>query len=285
MLPATTVTEERQGDMGSQTELSHAAASDNADRFTAPASPPAGAFPDIAAQCDEACRRVLERMKEADTAGKDYQAAQLDWESQVLWWKARRALDPDCAAPEVILESFDDYPAHPALPAACRAGAEKGARYVWDHVLEGPDGVTIGEQIRRRAARMRQVQIGILAATKADRLDEVRRLEKEAKELRLKRSEPRILHGFTGKNDVGDEIGEVQRRLRSAREAGQVEEIRRLEEEEQLLWQKLDKVCSTPGDIVDALYQITDPASYKALPPDYRLPFDPVTGRSKPDPR
>ncbi len=285
MLPAATVTAERESDMGSQTELSHAGAVDTPNRVTAPPSPPAGAFPAIAEQCDQARRRVLERMREADAAGEDYQAAWLDWEVQVLKWKKHRALNPDCGAPEVILESFDRYPDHPPLPAACLAGTEKGERYVWDHVLAGSGGVTIGEQIGRRAARMRQVQIDLLAATKADRIDEVRRLEKEAKELRLKRREPRILHGFTGKNDVGDEIHEVHRRLVAAREAGREEEISRLEEEKTQLLMKLDKVAHTPGDIVDALYQITDPASYRAMPPDYRLPFDPVTGRSKPDPR
>lgn len=285
MLLAVTVTAERESDMGSQTELSPAGAADSSDRFTAQPSPPTGAFPDIAELCDEAYRRVQERADAAFSAGENFECGRLDWEAQVLKWKKHRALNPDCEAPSVILESFDSYPEHPQLPAVCLAGTEKGERYVWDHVLEGSGGETIGDQIRRRAARMRQVQIAIIAATRADRLDEVRRLEREEKELRLKRSEPRILHGFTGKNDVGDEIHEVLRRLVAAREAGREEEIRRLEEEKEQLLIKLDKVCSTPGDIVDALYQITDPASYKALPPDYRLPFDPVTGRSKPDPR
>ena len=73
----------------------------------------------------------------------------------------------------------------------------------------------------------------------------------------------------------------------AAREDGPVsDDVRRLEEEEKRLWQKLDRVCRTPGDIVDALYQLVDPDSVK--PPTINsdeLPFDPVTGRSKPDPR
>lgn len=272
--------------MASQTELSHAGVADSADRFTAQPSPPAGAFPDIAKQCDKARRAVLERMREADTAGEDYQAARLDWEAQVLRWKARRALDPDCEVSSVILDSFDSFPDHPALPAACRTGAEKGERFVWDHVPEGSGGETIGERLKRRAARMRQVQIELVAAIKADRHDEIHRLLAEESELWLRRDEPRILHGFSGKNVVGDEIGEVQRRLRSAREAGRPDEILRLEEEEQQLWRKLDKVCRTPGDIVDALYQLTDPAAVQPATIDSEeLPFDPVTGRSKPDPR
>ncbi len=285
MLLTVTVTAERGSDMASQTELSHAGVVDSADRVATLPSPPPGAYPDIAELCQQAHRRVLERAEAAAAAGDDFQAFLLEEEAGVLWSKMRRAQNPDCMVPTADLARFCSYPDHPSLPTACLEGTEKGECYVWDHVCEGSGGVTIGEQIKRRAARMRQVQIAILAATKADRIDEVRRLEEEAKELRLKRSEPRILHGFSGKNDVGDEIYEVHQRLVAAREAGREEEIDRLEEEKEQLLIKLDKVARTPGDIVDALYQITDPASYRALPPDYRLPFDPVTGRSKPDAR
>ena len=285
ILPLASVTTDRESGMGSQIEHSTAVTAGSPDRFTSPPPQPAGAFPAIAELCDQARNRVGERYMEARDAGDDDQAGRLDWEIQVLRWKARRALEPDCEAPEVILECFESYPDHPALPEVCLAGTKEGERFVWDHVLEGSGGETIGEWLKRRAARMRQVQIDLVAAIKADHHDEIHRLLDEESELWLRREEPRILHGFSGKMFVYDEIREARTRLASAR-AEDRDEIRRLEEEEKRLWKKLDKVYRTPGDIVDALYQLVDPDSVKPVSDSSEeLPFDPVTGRSKPDPR
>ena len=269
--------------MSSQLEQSPAGRAESPGRFTHPPSPPAGAFPAIAEQCEQAHRAVLGRLEEARAAGDEDQARRLEAEAEVLRSKRRRALDPDCRVPTAYLARFESYPEHPPLPEACMAGTKKGERFVWDHVIEGT-GETIGERLKRRAARMRQVQIDLIAAIKADNHAEIHRLLDEEAQLWLRRDEPRILHGFSGRNAVGDEIGAVQQRLRSAREAGRPEEIRSLEEEVRLLWQKLDKVCRTPGDVVDALYQLVDPDSVKPVS-DFsdELPFDPVTGRSRPN--
>ena len=286
MLPLASVITDQESDMGSPLEHSTAVSVDRPDRFTSPPPQPEGAFPAIAELCDQARRSVLERLEEARTAGDDVQVQRLEAEADVLRNKRRRALDPDCRVPTAYLARFENYPDHPILPAICMAGTKKGELLVWDHVIDAATGETIGDRLKRRAARMRKVQIDLIAAIKADRHDEIHRLLDEEAELWLQRHEPRILHGFSGRNDVGDEIGEVQSRLAAARKTGRSDEVRRLEEEEKRLWQKLDKVCRTPGDVVDALYQLVDPDSVK--PPTINsdeLPFDPVTGRSKPDPR
>ena len=88
-------------------------------------------------------------------------------EPEVLEWKKHRLLNPGCEVPAPMCQKFERYQDHPPLPEACLAGTRHGELVVWDHVIDAATGETMAEMLDRRAARMRQVQVDLVAHRQA----------------------------------------------------------------------------------------------------------------------
>ena len=247
------------------------------------------------AMLDQAVVRARERLEEAlaayaqaghDAAPERGEAAiarlnaeakirKLREEPEVLEWKKRRLLDPDCEVPALVCQKFEIYQDHPPLPEACLAGTRHGELVVWDHVTDVTTGETMAEMLDRRAARMRQVQIDLVAAIKADRHDEIHRLLDEEAELWLKWDEPHLLAGATAIRFFYEPVMQLEDMKRAAREAGRTDELRRIEEEIAWVGDTVQKARFPPAGVTEHHRQVTQPEAVRPPTPEStELPFD-----------
>lgn len=258
----------------------------------------------IPAMLDQAVVRARERLEEAlaayaqaghDAAPERGEAAiaklnaeakirKLREEPEVLEWKKRRLLDPDCEVPALVCQMFEIYQDHPPLPEACMTGTRHGELVVWDHVIDVTTGETMAEMLDRRAARMRQVQIDLVAHHQAviragyatpELIDEGARLLDEETSLWLKWDEPHLLAGATAIRFFYEPVMQLEDMKRAAREAGRTDELRRIEEEIAWVGDTVQKARFPPDGVTEHHRQVTQPEAVRPPTPEStELPFD-----------
>lgn len=94
----------------------------------------------------------------------------------------------------------------------------------------------------------------------------------------MERDDDDFQWGMKAKYDVGTEIGAVQERRRRAQAAGDLEEDRRLKEEESRLWRKLNRIAHLDPKVVLTELGLPD----IDLPPGFYIVDH--TGEVRPDP-
>ena len=205
-------------------------------------------------------------------------------EPEVLEWKKRRLLDPDCEVPVPMRKKFETYQDHPPLPEACLAGTRHGELVVWDHVIDATTGETMAEMLDRRAARMRQVQVNLVTLRQAviragyatpELIDEGARLLDEETSLWLKWHEPHLLRGDVAMRFFYEPIMQLKDMKRAVREAGRTDELRRVEEEIEWVRDTVQKARFPPDGVAEHYWQVTQPEAVQPPTPEStELPFD-----------